>query len=77
MLFNPSDPWSIASKARSYLLLTDFSDGPRRSRAVGSHGAAAAWRAEDAKVTPEHHNTVQFALIYYAISGGCSSVHGL
>lgn len=44
---------------------------------VGSHRAAAAFQAEDTGLLRPFQSTttLQFAMIYYAISSGCSSMH--
>lgn len=82
MLLSPRDPWFISPPAHtfSYLLITDFSWYVQEQQDSGftrGSGCLVSRGRRFAKAALERHNTVQFALIYYAISGGYSSVRCL
>lgn len=80
MLLNPRDPWFINPPAHtfSYVLITNFSwciQEQQDHEFTQGKGCLVSTDCRFAKATPEHHSTLQFALIYYAISSECISVH--
>lgn len=80
MLLNPRDPWFINPPAHtiSYLVITNFSrciQEQQDSEFTWGKGCLVSRSCRFAKATPEHHSILQFALICYAISSECISVH--
>lgn len=80
MLLSPGDLWFISPPEHTilYLVIPNFNlciQEQQDNELTWGKGCLVSKGCRFAKAAPEHHSTLQFALIYYTISSECISVH--
>lgn len=78
MFLSPRDPWFINPPEHTSPYLGDFSlciQEQQDNELTWGKGCLVSRGCRFAKAAPEHHSTLQFALIYYTISSECISAH--